>query len=268
MKDVHWIKLSTDLFVNRKIRYLRRMPEGDTLALIWVMLLTLAGRCNADGSIFFTEKIPYTPKMLADELDVEENTLRFALESFEAIEMISRTEDGFISLLGWEEHQSTDALEQIREQNRLRKQKQRDHKKELSESRDSHVTFCDSHAIDIEEDIDTETEKEKEESEEKAPAEKASVKKSKQFVPPSVDEVKEYCRQRKSGVDPVRFWEYFDTGGWKDSEGKPVRNWKQKLLTWETHSKEKGGVTNDSTAAHPDVLSEWNHCYIFDGRKL
>ena len=268
MTEIHWIKLSTDLFDNRKIKYLRRLPEGDSLVLIWVALLTLGGRCNAGGRIFFTENIPYTPKMLANELDVEESALLFALDTFESIEMISRTEDGSIYISGWEEHQSTDALEQIREQNRLRKRKQRERQNSLSASRDSEATFCDSHAIDIEEDTDKDTEKEKEEYEEKAPAEKAGVKKTKQFVPPTLNEVKDYCLQRKSQVDPVRFWEYFDTGGWKDSGGKPVRNWKQKLLTWESHHEEKGGMKNDSTADHPDVVSEWNIRYTVDGRTL
>ena len=55
----------------------------------------------------------------------------------------------------------------------------------------------------------------------------------KKFVPPTLEEVAQYCRERNSSVDPRKFWEYFDTGGWIDSEGKPVKNWKQKLLTWE-----------------------------------
>lgn len=56
------------------------------------------------------------------------------------------------------------------------------------------------------------------------------------FTPPTLEEVKAYCEERKSPVDPVRFFEYFQTGGWKDSKGNPVRNWKQKLITWEKHS--------------------------------
>ena len=161
MADIHWIKLSTDLLVNRKILYLRHMPERDSLFYLWVALLTLAGRCNAAGRIFFTENIPYTPKMLANELDVEESALLFALDTFEAIEMISRAEDGSIYILGWEEHQSTDAMEQIREQNRLRKRKQRERQNSVSASRDREAALRDSHAIDIEEDIDTEKEKKK-----------------------------------------------------------------------------------------------------------
>ena len=51
--------------------------------------------------------------------------------------------------------------------------------------------------------------------------------------PPTLEEIEKYCRERNSPVDPKKFFEYFDTGGWKDSKGQPVRNWKQKLLTWE-----------------------------------
>ena len=260
MREVQWVKLSTDLFKNPKINYLRRLPEGDRLALLWVMLLTLAGRCNAGGAIFLTENTPYTPKMLADELGIREKVILSALSHFEQLDMI-RQDSGYIILTGWEEQQNTEGLEKIREQNRLRKQKQRENQK-LHTSRDSHAT-------DI--DIDTDTEKEteiKEEREEKALCENANAKKPRRFIPPTVEEVREYCFQRKSGIDPVRFWEYFDTGGWKDSEGKPVRNWKQKLITWETHGKEKGKDTYDSTADSSNDLSEWDHCYTFDGRTL
>lgn len=56
---------------------------------------------------------------------------------------------------------------------------------------------------------------------------------------PTREEVREYCRQRNSPVDPDQFWEYFDTGNWKDSEGKPVLAWKQKLLTWEKNERSR-----------------------------
>lgn len=59
------------------------------------------------------------------------------------------------------------------------------------------------------------------------------------FTPPTLEEVEAYVRERGSPVDPVRFWEYFETGGWKDAKGQPVRNWKQKLLTWEEFQPKK-----------------------------
>ncbi len=61
----------------------------------------------------------------------------------------------------------------------------------------------------------------------------AKPRRKKQFVPPTLEEVEAYCRQRNSPVDPKVFFEYFDAGHWIDSEGKPVTSWKQKLITWE-----------------------------------
>ena len=95
MSAVKWIKITTDMFDNRKIKHLRRLPDGNNIILIWVMLLTMAGRCNADGMIFLTENIPYTPKMLADELDFEENTVQLALQAMEQLGMVI-SDNGFI----------------------------------------------------------------------------------------------------------------------------------------------------------------------------
>lgn len=158
MAEIKWIKITTDMFDNRKIRHLRRLPDGNSIVLIWVMLLTMAGRCNSSGMIFLTENIPYTPKMLADELDFEENTVKLALSALEQLNMIV-TDNGFFSIAGWDEYQNIEGMEKIREQNRIRKQKQRA-KAALLEP--GHVMSRDSHATDKEEDKDKEKKKKKE----------------------------------------------------------------------------------------------------------
>lgn len=151
MADVKWIKITTDMFDNRKIKHLRRLPDGNNIVLIWVMLLTMAGRCNSGGMIFLTENIPYTPKMLADELDFEENTVQLALKALAQLNMIV-TDQGFFSIAGWDEYQNIEGMDKIREQNRLRKQRQREKQNLLpAVSRDSHVTVTQCHATDIEE---------------------------------------------------------------------------------------------------------------------
>ena len=158
MADVKKIKITVDMFDNRKIKHLRKLPDGDRIVLIWVMLLTLAGRCNSGGMIFLTENIPYTPKLLADELGFEENTVALALDALEKFDMIRR--DGFLTISGWDEYQNADRLEQIKEQNRLRKQRQRERQRMMLE--DGHVTVTgqdrDCHGIDkeLEKDIDKE----------------------------------------------------------------------------------------------------------------
>lgn len=153
MAEVKWIKLTTDMFDNRKIKHLRKLPEGNNIVLIWVMLLTMAGRCNANGMIFLTENIPYTPKMLADELDFEENTIKLALEALERFGMII-TQEGFFAIAGWEEHQNSEGMDRIREQTRQRVAKHREKQKILLDSVTCNVTVTQGNAIDIDKDID------------------------------------------------------------------------------------------------------------------
>lgn len=83
-----------------------------------------------------------------------------------------------------------------------------------------------------------------------------SKRNAKTFVPPTLEEVSEYVRQRNSSVDPKYFYDYFTTGEWIDSNGKPVRNWKQKLITWE---KGNGGKPNNGHAPKSD--KQWNIHY-------
>ena len=160
MAEVKWVKLTTDMFDNRKIKYLRKLPEGNNIVLIWVMLLTMAGRCNSGGMIFITENIPYTPKMLADELDFEENTVLLALEALERLDMIV-TDNGVFAIAGWEEYQNADKLAEIRAKDRERKRLKRAQAKALlAESKDVHGLSADCPYI--EEEIEEDKEKEKE----------------------------------------------------------------------------------------------------------
>ena len=162
MADVKWIKLTTDMFDNRKIKHLRRLPEGNNIVLIWVMLLTMAGRCNSGGMIFLTENIPYTPKMLADELDFEESTVLLALKALEQLSMVV-TNNGCFAIAGWNEHQNIEGMEKIREQNRIRQKKWYDKQKELPNVIPN-VMLTQPNAPDIEEELEEEKEIEKDKS--------------------------------------------------------------------------------------------------------
>lgn len=89
---------------------------------------------------------------------------------------------------------------------------------------------------------------------------------SKQFVPPTLDEVKAYCKERNSTVDPVRFFTYFNTPNedgqtWVDSKGMKVRNWKGKLVTWERNNKISGGKNERSNPEPSKQSSKWNIHY-------
>ena len=63
-----------------------------------------------------------------------------AKEALEQFNMIV-TDGDFFTIAGWEEYQNIEGMDKIREQNRLRKQRQRENQKLLeSASRDCHVT--------------------------------------------------------------------------------------------------------------------------------
>lgn len=159
----------TDMFDNRKIKQIRHLPEGNNIVLIWVMLLTMAGRCNASGMIFLTENIPYTVESLAIELDFDQTVVKLAIDVLRKFGMIVCDENEF-SICGWEEHQNVEGMEKIREQNRLRKQAQRAKEKLLSSnnnvsrdtSRDVTAVSHQSHAIEKEIEKEKELDLEKE----------------------------------------------------------------------------------------------------------
>lgn len=150
MTEVKWIKLNTDLFQHEKIVYLSDLPDGDALVVIWIRLLILAGKCNMEGYVVLADHIPYTDEMLAKYMRKPLELIMKALDLMEQLHMIEY-HDECICITNWEKHQNLVGMERIRQQNKLRKQRERLKKKDMS--RDSHVTVTQSHATDIELDI-------------------------------------------------------------------------------------------------------------------
>lgn len=58
------------------------------------------------------------------------------------------------------------------------------------------------------------------------------VSPQKRFTPPTVDEVRSYCQQRKNQVDPERFVAFYLSKGWKVGN-QPMKDWKAAVITWE-----------------------------------
>jgi hypothetical protein len=48
------------------------------------------------------------------------------------------------------------------------------------------------------------------------------------FTPPQIEEVKLFFEEN-GFVNGERAWNYYNDADWKDSTGKPVKNWKQKM---------------------------------------
>ena len=65
------------------------------------------------------------------------------------------------------------------------------------------------------------------------PPQKSSPQRRTQFRKPTLEEVKEYCRQRGNKVDAERFVNFYETNGWVQGRGKPIRDRKAAVSTWE-----------------------------------
>lgn len=160
MADVKWIRINTDMFDNSKIKYLRTLPEGNNIILIWVMLLAKAGKCNSNGYIFLTENIPYTPEILAAEFDFEISIINLALGALSRLNMIMQSEETLF-ITGWEEHQNVEGLEKIREQTRRRVAKCREKQKFLPSNVTCNATVTEGNATDKEREEEREREEDK-----------------------------------------------------------------------------------------------------------
>lgn len=76
---------------------------------------------------------------------------------------------------------------------------------------------------------------------------KPSKSKRKAFTPPLFEEVLAYVMDKGLNVDAKRFFDYYEAGDWHDAKGKPVKNWKQKCITWDKHQPSQ--PNKDSTKA-------------------
>lgn len=59
--------------------------------------------------------------------------------------------------------------------------------------------------------------------------------KTKRFTPPTLEEVTDYCWERKNQVDPQRFVDYYTANGWMVGKNK-MKDWKAAVRTWEKSS--------------------------------
>ena len=187
------------------------MPEGDSIIVIWLKLLCLSGTVNDGGLIYLTRDVPYTDEMLSTQFDRPLQTIRLALKTFEHFGMIEVVEN-FLALPSWEKYQNVEGLDRVRELTRNRVSKHREVQKLLA----CNVTVTDGNATD--KDID----KDKESN---------IGAKSTRFTPPTLEEVTAYCKEKQNGVDPVVWWNFYDSKNWYVGKNKMVK-WKSAVATW------------------------------------
>lgn len=63
--------------------------------------------------------------------------------------------------------------------------------------------------------------------------------KSCRFTPPTLSELEDYCQERKNGIDPQKFLDFYESKGWLIGKNK-MKDWKAAVRTWERSNSGSG----------------------------
>ena len=78
--------------------------------------------------------------------------------------------------------------------------------------------------------------------------------KTKKFIKPNIQEIKDYCLERKNNIDAEHFFNYYETRNWKD-----IKNWKACVITWEKNKNKFTNNNNYKNNEEPKFLSQYQH---------
>lgn len=230
--SVQWIRLKVGMFDGNSFKKIKRATIGgvnyrDKLTAIWFELLDLAGKGNANGCLVDNNEIPFeTYEDIAIMLDRDVEEIELCMQFYlkeKMVELIGKV----YCLTNFMQYQNKDGLEKIREQKRLAQARWREKRKSQDLIETNVDTTVDTTSILLSNSIsNSNTNNIIEET----------IKKRKEFIPPTLEEVKAYAleRDRLDLVD--KFFSYYQVSGWKDNKGKKVKNWKLKFVTWENNN--------------------------------
>lgn len=235
-KRFYWLKLKRDFFKRHDIQIVENMPNGKDYILFYLKMLVES--VDHEGKLRFSDTIPYNEQMLATITNTNIDLVRSAMEIFTNLEMIEIIDDGTIymtetmKMLG-----SAVDNDNANRQRRFRERKNAEKAIVLEKS----VTKNNAGVTEL---VTNDNEsKSKSKSIELDSKENISREKSR-FVPPSLQEVTDYINERNSDVDPIAFWNFYESKGWMVGKNKMV-SWKRAVVTWERNS--NGKPINSST---------------------
>ncbi len=72
-----------------------------------------------------------------------------------------------------------------------------------------------------------------------------TIKKRVAFAPPSLEEVKKYCEERKNTINPQSWIDFYESKGWMIGKNK-MKSWKAAVRTWEGRERQENKITTIS----------------------
>ena len=145
MSEIKWIKISTEIFDDEKLKLIDAMSDRDTIFYVWIRLLVQAGKINNKGYVYLSENTSYDEEMLATIFNRSLSVIKTALNILSEFKMIDIQNDKKIKIVNWDKHQNVEGMERAREQSKLRMRRKRERDKEkLNEKLEENVTESNS----------------------------------------------------------------------------------------------------------------------------
>jgi predicted phage replisome organizer len=231
----YWLKLKRDFFKRHDIRIVEDVPNGKDYLLFYLKLLLES--IDHDGQLRFNESIPYNEKMLSTITNTNIDIVRSAVQLFIELQMMQLLDDGTLymtevqKMLG--SASNTEGAERVRRFREKQKQAALQSVTEIVTKCNESIEYRDK-SIDIKE------------------IPKGIKKSAGRFTPPSVDEVRDYIREKGFAVDAEAFCAFYDSNGWKVGRN-PMKDWRRALVTWDKRRK-----TEQPTAQQPNQYKRFD----------
>lgn len=209
----YWLKLKEDFFQSKELKIIRKMPSGSEIIIVLLKLQLHSLRKN--GIIEIDGICETHEEEIAVILDEDLKLVQMALATLERFSLI----DGIgndLEITNFSELIGKETASTIRSR-KSRAKKNNNPSQELIE-------------CEILDEI---------------PIEKPK-KQTKRFTKPTVQEIREYVDELAGSIDAERFYDHYESNGWRVGGKSPMKNWKATVRNWEKNNKERSQQNNNN----------------------
>ena len=223
-KRFYWLKLKRDFFKRHDIRIIESLPNGKDYVLFYLKLLVES--IDHEGSLRFSDTIPYNAEMLATITDMNIDIVRTAMKVFSDFGMVDVLEDKTIYMT--EVQRMIGSAVDNDNANRQRRFREAQKERALLECYDGVTKNNESKSKSIEK----ETYKE--------------VKRVR-FTPPTATDVQQYASEKGYRIDADGFVDFYQMKDWMVGKNK-MKDWKAAVRNWARRDQERKPAMKLKTA--------------------
>lgn len=213
-KRYYWLKLMDDFFTSKRIKKLRKLAGGDTYTIIYLKMQLLS--LNHGGYLEYTGLEDEFYKEVALDIDEDESNVQVTIQYLLSCGLLQTTDNIEYLLPFVQDNLGSETA------STQRSRKSRENAQKALQC-NNNATKCNNLQQNCNVDIDKDIDKEKD---------KKENTKRKKFVPPTVDEVKQYLDSVGSKVDAEAFVAFYESKDWMVGKNK-MKDWKSAIVTWE-----------------------------------